>query len=270
MRFLPFLTSCLLVFFLAAAASRAQEPKNIAPPPGADKTADAVLQKAIESLGGERYLHATSEVSHGRYSMFRDRTVVSFQSFTDIIVFPDKERTEFKGNGSRTIQANTGDTGWVYDGDQKLIKVQNEAQVANFKLGIRASIDYLLKGPWRGDAELSYIGKRAATLGKRNNVVKLAFKDGFTVEFEFAEDGLPQKALYNITAVDGETIKEEDRYAQFVDLDGVKAPFIIDRYRNGSQVSRINYESIEFNRSVPEKYFAKPSDVKDAGKELKF
>ena len=232
----------------------------------ADQKAEEVLTRAIESLGGERYLKATSQVGRGKYSVIRDKAVISFQSFSDTIVYPDKERTEFKGNGSHTIQVNTGDAGWVYDGDQKLLKDQNEGQIANFKLGLRTSIDYLMRGAWRGDADLTYVGKRLATLGKRNDVVKLSYKDGFTVEFEFADDGLPQKAIYNITAVSGDTIKEEDRYAQFVDINGIKAPFIIDRFRGGTQVSRINYESVEFNGNISNSIFAKPGSAKDIKK----
>jgi hypothetical protein len=238
--------------------------------PGIEK-AEAVLTKAVQSLGGEHYLQAKSQIGRGKYSVLRDKNVVSFQSFTDVIVFPDKERTEFKGTGSRTVQANAGDTGWIFDGDQKLIKEQNAAQIGNFKQALRTSLDYLLKGPWRNEGTLAYIGKRLATLGKRNDVVKLSFQDGFAVEFEFASDnGLPQKSIYSTTAVDGEIVKEEDRYAQFVDVNGIKAPFIVDRFRNGTQVSRINYESIEFNKAIPDTYFVKPNNPKDAGKELKF
>ena len=68
---------------------------------------------------------------------------------------------------------------------------------------------------------------------------------------------------------DGEEVTEEDRYAQFIDLDGIKAPFIIDRYTNGKQNSRINYESIEFNKSIPDSVFSKPSNPKDLKKDLK-
>jgi hypothetical protein len=239
------------------------------PSPVKDDKAEVILARAVQILGGDAYLKATSQASRGKYSIIRDNAVISFQSFTDVIVYPDKERTEFKGNGSRTIQANSGGSGWVYDGDQKLIKVQNESQIANFKLALRASLDYLLKGPWRSEGTLEYKGKRPATLGKRNDVVKVAFKDGFFVEFEFADDGLPQKAIYNTTAADSEIIKEEDHYAQFVEISGVKAPFIIDRYRNGSHVSRINYESIEFNRAIPDSVFAKPASTKEI-KDLKF
>ncbi|MEO7658276.1 MAG: hypothetical protein ABIV48_01570, partial [Pyrinomonadaceae bacterium] len=110
----------------------------------------------------------------------------------------------------------------------------------------------------------------AATLGKRNDVIKLTYSDGFAVEFQFAaDDGLPQKAVYKRTNLDGEEITEEDRYAQFIEIKGIRSPFIVDRFTNGKPSSRINYESIEFNRSIPESIFAKPSNPKDAKKDIK-
>ena len=233
--------------------------------------AEAIIKKAIQNLGGDRYLQIKTQVGRGKYSQIREGTVISFQSFVDVIVFPDKERADFKGGGSRIIQANSGNTGWLYDDSLDVIKAQNESQVANFKLGIRTSLDNLLHGYWKGEAELTYVGKRPATLGKRNEVVKLNYKDGFVVEFEFAsEDGLPQKALYKRASNDGEEIKEEDRYAQFIDVGGVKTPFIIDRFSNGKQTSRINYESVDFNKTISDAIFTKPANAKDAKKDLKF
>jgi hypothetical protein len=241
-----------------------------APTPKPDEKAQAVLTRAVQNLGGERYLQVRSQVGRGKFSVIRENVVISFQTFLDVIVFPYKERTDFKGGGSRTIQANSGNEGWVYDGDQELIKVQNEAQIANFKQSIRTSLDNLLRGYWRGEAEVTYVGKRPATLGKRNDVVKLTYNDGFVVEFEFAaDDGLPQKAIYKRPNPDGEPIKEEDRYAQFIDVGGIKAPFIIDRVTDGIPSSRINYESVEFNRTIPDSFFSKPSSPKEAKKNLK-
>lgn len=232
--------------------------------------AAAVIAKAVESLGGDRYLTVKTQVGKGKFSVLRDGGVVSFQSFVDVIVFPDKERTEFRSSASRITQVNTGDTGWIFDGDQELIKVQTEAQVASFKRGIRTSLDNLLRGLWKGDAEITYAGKRPATLGKRNEVVKLVYKDGFVVEFEFAsDDGTPRKAIYTHKNVEGEDVKEEDRYAQFIDIGGIKTPFIIDRHTDGKPSSRINFESLEFNRNIPDAIFAKPQSVKEAKKDLK-
>ena len=85
-----------------------------------------------------------------------------------------------------------------------------------------------------------------------------------------AFDGLPQKAIYRRTDADGEEIKEEDRYAQFIEVGGIRSPFIVDRFTNGKPSSRINYESLEFNKTFPESIFAKPATPKDAKKEIKY
>ncbi len=232
--------------------------------------AAAIIERAIQILGGSRYLQITSQVGKGKFSSIRDGMVSSFQSFLDVIAFPDRERTEFKGGGSRHIQVNTGDAGWVFDGDTEVIKLQDKDQVANFKMGIRTSLDNLLRGYWKNDAVLDYAGRRPASLGKRNDVVRLTYKDGFVVEFEFADDGTPQKSVYSRINAEGEDVKEEDRYAQFIDIGGIKAPFIIDRFTNGKASSRINFESIEYNKTISDAIFAKPANAKEAKKEIKF
>lgn len=232
--------------------------------------AELVIRKAVQQLGGDKYLHIKSTVGKGTFSVLREGGVLSYQKFVDIIAFPDRERTEFKGGGTRTIQVNTGSTGWIYDDELETIRQQTEAQVENFKRGIRTSLDNVLRGYWRGEAELSYVGRRPATLGKRNDVIKLTYKDGFSVEFEFADDGLPQKAVYKRKSVEGDDIKEEDRYAQFIESGGIRSPMIIDRLTDGHPSSRINYETIEYNRTIPESIFAKPATAKEAKKGVKF
>lgn len=241
------------------------------PAPGDAAKAEAIIAKAVQLLGGDRYLGIRNQISRGKFSLMRDGMVASFQSFTDVIIFPEKERTDFKGRGSRMVQVNVGDGGWVFDGDQELIKTQTPKQIADFKRGIRTSLDNLLRGGWKGKAELTYAGRRPSTLGKRNDVLKLTYADGFAVEFEFADDGTPQKAMFRSSDAEGETVVEEDRYAQFIEITGggIKLPFIVDRFTNGKSASRINFETIEVNKSIPDSIFERPSNPKDAKKEIK-
>ena len=220
----------LLTIFAFASVASSQTDDAPAKKPSNTPQAEAIIQKAIQFLGGDKYLNVKTQTSKGKYSIIRDGAVASFQAFTDVIVYPDKERTDFKGGGTKSTQTNVGNSGWVYDGDQDLIKEQTEKQIQGYKRGIRTSLDYLLRGHWKGDAELSYIGKRQGTLGKRNDTIKLTYKDGLEVEFEFADDGTPVKGSYKHLSSEGEEVKEEDRSAQFIDVGGIKAPFIIDRF----------------------------------------
>ena len=257
-----------LIFLVFAAFAITVFGQSTTPKP--EERADAIVQKAVKLLGGDKYKNVQSQIGRGNFSVLKTGVNVSVQTFVDIIVFPDKERTEFKAAGVKTVQTNTGTTGWVFDGDQELIKVQTEKQIANFQRGLRTSLDNLLRGYWKGDAELTYIGRRPGTLGKRNDAVKLTYKDGFIVEFEFsADEGTPVKAIYKTVGSEGEAIIEEDRYAQFVDTQGITAPYVIDRFTNGEHISRINFLTIEYNKPIPDTIFAKPSSPKDLKKDLK-
>lgn len=235
-----------------------------------DEKAEAVINKAVQKLGGEKYLQIKSQIGTGNFSLYREGQAQITQTFIDILVFPDKERTEFKTGGTKNIQTNAGETGWLADSSAKTIIDQNKDQLNGFRRAIRTSLDNLLRGGWRKEnAVLSFVGRREAGIGKRNNVVKLIYLDSFAVEFEFADDGTPMKSIYKRANGDGEEIKEEDRYAQFVEVAGVFAPFIIDHFQNGAQTSRINYLTIEYNRTIPEAIFKKPSDAKELKKDLK-
>lgn len=248
---------CLCVLALSAAAQNR------------DEKAEAVLKKAVAYMGGDAYLNVKTQIGRGKFSLMRQGMNGSFQSFVDVIVFPDKERTEFKEFGRKNIQTNAGETGWIFDGQAEVINVQSEKQVADFKRGINASLDNLLRGGWRGKADLSYVGRREASLGKRNDVVKLTYADGFEVEFEFSAEGVPVKSIYKRTNPEGVSSKEEDRYAQYIDVQGIKTPLIIDHFSGGVHISRINYETVEYNKTVSDSIFTKPTNPKELKKDLK-
>jgi hypothetical protein len=267
--FLAVAPACLAAFtLLTVPASRAQggaKPKTEAPKAPAakvDEKAEAIVKRGVEVLGGAAYMDVRTAVSRGYYTEFREGVSGVPDTFRDYLVFPDRDRTEFKG--SRSVQVYAGETGWIFDGRKKAITDVTPEQAEGFRTVVRTSVDNLLRGWWRAEgATLTYVGRREAGLARRNEVVRLSYPDGFVVEFEFdAREGLPAKVVYKRPNAEGETVEEEDRYAQFQQIGGVRAPFIIDHFRAGVQSSRVNYESVEFNKPVPDSLFAKPADVK--------
>ena len=238
--------------------------------------AEQVIQKAIEKLGGSRYLSVRTAISKGLYTQYKGGLLQSTSTFVDYIVYPDKERTEFKTRGVRSIQTNVGNTGWVFDGGGRTVKEMGAEQVKDFRdYTLRTSVETLLRGVWKKDnAKLEYVGRREATLGRRNEVVRVTYPDGFAVEFEFAFDNFPAKVIYKRKVKADEDdednksdelieLKEEIRLAQFIEIDGVFTPFVIDTYSDGKQTARVNFESVEFNKEIPESLFAKPTNLKD-------
>lgn len=240
--------------------------KKVAAP---DPKAEALVARAVEVLGGSNYLNVKTVIGRGFYTTFHDGMSQLPARFLDYIVFPDKERTEFTGAGIKAIQTNVGNTGWMYDGATKTLSDMKESQIADFKRSMRTTLENLLQGWWRKEgASLAYVGRREAGLAKRNETVRLTYPDGYWIEFEFgARDGLPAKMIYKRTKTkpnsdETEETTEEDRLAKPITIDGITAPWVIDHYVNGLQTSRINYESIEYNKPLPDSLFAKPDNVK--------
>jgi hypothetical protein len=259
------LAASILTGFVAADAfAQSQTPPPPAAAPAIEEKADKILQRAIGAMGGSAYLNVRSSIGRGLFTPFREGVSGLPASFVDYIIYPDKERTEFRGGGLKVIQTNTGETGWIYDGAAKTLKDMTPKQIADFKMAMRTNVDNLLRGVWRKEgAQVAYAGRRKAGLAKRNEALRVTYPDGFIVEFEFsAQDGLPAKILYKRTNSDGEEIAEEDRLAQFVNTNGISSPFVIDHYIAGIQTSRINYQSIEFNTALADTLFARPASVK--------
>ncbi|PYS90688.1 MAG: hypothetical protein DMF64_14230 [Acidobacteria bacterium] len=215
-------------------------------------------------MGGNAYLAVRTTIGRGIITPFAKGVSQNPSSFIDYTVLPDRERTEFRGGGNRSIQANTGSTGWLFDAAARTLKDQPPADIENFQLSLRTSLDNLLRGWWRREgAMLTYVGRREAGLAKRNETVRLTYPDGFVIDYEIgAKDNLPAKSLYKRKTAEGEDVQEEDRYARFLTVEGITLPFIIDHYRGGEQTSRISYDSIEFNRPIADSLFAKPANIK--------
>jgi hypothetical protein len=261
------LTSATLLLVLAAFACAGQTEKPT--PPNSDEKAAAIVQKGLQAMGGDRYLNVKTVIGRGLFTDYHDGVSGIPLKFIDYIVYPDKERTEFSGGGQRTIQTNDKDHGWIYDGAALTLKDQTAEQLEDFRLATRTGIENLLRGVWRAQgAKLSYIGRREAGLARRNETVRLTYPDGFWIEYEFATgDGLPAKVLYQRKhkkpdSEEMEEVPEEDRIHKPITIDGIVAPYVIDHFRNGIQTSRINYESVEFNKQVAVSLFAKPASFK--------
>jgi hypothetical protein len=253
----------------APTTTAAQTTSAGAPPAAADQKAEAIVARAIEVLGGNSYLNVKTLVGRGFFTSFKDGISQIPARFLDYIAYPDRERTEFTGEGIRVIQTNTGETGWLFDGATKTLSDMKSAQIEDFKKGMRTSVENLLRGWWKKEnATLSFAGRREAGLARRNETVRLTYPDGFWIEYEFAaKEGLPAKMIYKTTkkkpdSDETEEITEEDHLAKPITIAGITAPWVIDHFINGIQTSRIAYESIEYDRPLPDLLFKKPDNVK--------
>lgn len=243
--------------------------QTAAPTTSVDEKSQQIIDHAIEVLGGQKYLGVQRVIGKGFYTSYKDGMSQLPARFLDYINYPDSERTEFTGAGIRTIQTNSGDSGWTYDGAVKKLSDQSPAQVEEFKRGLKTGLEYLLKGYWKKEGgKITYAGRREAGLAKRNEAIRLTYPDGWWIEYEFgAKDYLPSKIIYKRERKDPDSgdaveVSEEDQLLKFITIDGVTAPWVIDHFINGKQTSRINYESVQYNPRFPDELFNKPADIK--------
>jgi len=239
------------------------------PSSSVDEKSQQIIDRAVEALGGQKYLSIQTVTGKGFYTTYRENLSQIPARFIDYIEYPNRERTEFVGAGIRTIQTNDGNTGWFFDGAVKKISDQTPEQVDSFKQQLKISVEYLLRGWWKKEGgKITYVGRREAGLAKRNETIRVTYPDGFWIEYEFAaKDGLPAKIIYKHTRKNPDTgdeveTTEEDRLMTFITVEGVTTPWIIDRYIDGKQFHRINYESVQYNQKFPDNLFGKPVDVK--------
>jgi hypothetical protein len=259
----------LLILFVVCGLAQADKPQADKPKSETDDKAEQIVQRAIKAVGGDRYLAVRTLIGRGFFTDYKDGVPGIPTKFVDYLVYPDRERTEFNGGGVRTIQTNDRGKGWIYDGAALTLKDQSASQLEDFRILMRTSVENLLRGWWRKDgATLSYVGRREAGLARRNETVRLTYPDGLWIEYEFAaSDGLPAKVLYQrkqkkADSDEKENISEEDRLFKPITIDGVLTPYVIDHYRNGTQTSRINYDSVEFNKPIADSLFVKPASFK--------
>lgn len=229
-----------------------------------DEKAEQIVRRALEAQGGSAFLGVRTIIGRGFFTPYDKGISTVPSAFVDYLVFPDRERTEFRGSRGRSIQTNFPGGGWLYESYTQSLTDMKPEQLENFRLAMRTSTDSLLRGWWRKEgARLTYLGRREAGLAKRNEAIRVAYPDGFIVDYEIgAKDGLPAKTFYKRKNAEGVEVAEEDRFASYKNIAGVTVPFIIDHFRGGEQTSRINYDSIEFNSPIADALFAKPANIK--------
>lgn len=249
----------------ASASGRAGEPGQADEKAESAEQAKRLLLEAIKARGGDRYLGYKTLFATGQFTPFQRGVSTIPTAFEDTIVYPDKERVEF-GRGKkkdRRIQVNVGGTGWVYDGDAETLKDQTEEQTREFLDNLQYDLDHVLREGWKASgARVRYAGREELRPGERAEVVEIELAPERKVHLWLDRNThLPLSLIYEKVGDQGLT-KNEYRYFQYVSYDGVKFPNIVDFYRDGVQVFRVNYQSIKLDVPVAEAIFAKPASVK--------
>jgi hypothetical protein len=253
-----------MVMIIAATAAHgprafAQEQED-----GDAQKAEALIRDSIRARGGDAFLKVRTSVSRGQYTPFEKGASGLPMPFVDYIGYPDRERTEFGKGDRKYVQTNLGNSGWVYDAQQKMIREQTDEQVKRFQQGFRYDIDNVLRHGWKEQGvKLVYLGRQEPWRNTFSEAVRLEFADGATVTLHFdARTKLPLMSEYK-TIDDGKTTNNQVRYYRWVDFDGIQFATLQDFYREGQQRARVSFDTVEFNVNLSDKLFLKPANIKE-------
>jgi hypothetical protein len=224
----------------------------------------ALLRDTIATRGGDPYLKIRTVESRGDYTPFEKGVSGDPLSFVDYIAYPGRERTEFGKGDTKFVQSNSEIANWVYEARQRMIRDQKEDQVKQFQQSSRYDLDNLLRTAFhQAGVKLVYLGRREAWRNTFSEAVRVDFADGGSATLHFdARAKLPLMIEYKTVGEEG-PVNNEVRYYRWVDFSGIKFPTIQDFFRNGKQNARVAFDTVSFNVSLPDKLFAKPSNIKE-------
>jgi len=234
------------------------------PDPNDIEKAKTALEKAVKARGGSAYLNVRTETGTGQFNQFDKGMATVPIQFSDFIEYPDKERTEFGHKKGKFVQANVASIGWTFDAANKALKDQGEEQTKEFVDSMKYSVDGILRGSWREPkVRFTYYPRREAWRLKFGEAIKMEFPDNTVITLYLdLETHLPI-LMQREHLVKDQPQKEETRFAQWIERQGILAPNILDTFIEGTQTNRVNYDNRTYNQPLPANFFTKPVNLKD-------
>lgn len=230
------------------------------------RTPESLINETVTAMGGKAYLEVKTEYSKGIFSPYRNNQPdpLSLNTFTNYVLLPDAERVELKSRDRRYIQVSKGSTGWLYDSSAEMLRDLNSEERLRFEQTQIYQIDRLLRGGWRLAKESSYIPPKEIWHGQRADGLRLIFADQSEVSIYLdLKSRLPVAIRFPVLRERGIRVEAENRFFRYVETGGLRVPYIVELYENGSQTLHIAYESRVFNTDIKESLFTKPRSLKE-------
>lgn len=218
------------------------------------RKARALLDQAIQALGGQAYLNFQDMSQQGRtYSFYHGQPNSAGILFWRFYKFPDKERVELTKQRDIAYVLN-GDKGYeiTYKGT-----VSEDPKVLADSLRRRAhSLEWVLR-KWLNDPGIAlfYDGPAVAAEKPAEQVTIMRQDDSVTIYLD-AGNHLPLKRSFSWRdPTDKLRNTEEEVYDNYRPVGSIKAPFSITRFLNGDMSNQRFLNSVSFNTGLNESMF---------------
>jgi hypothetical protein len=254
------LSLLLLVCACLTASPRAlaQDETVLLPEQSAAK-AKAILQQAIDALGGPVYLNVHDVTCEGRLSQFgHSGELNGFGHFVDYAQPPLKDRTENLPKRN-IISVFNGDKGWELD--RGGVSEATITDLATFQEDTKKDIDNILRHRIHEQGMIFRYGGLDVVDYQESDWVELVDSDNRTFRIAIARTThLPVRKVVDTRNANTRMRNEEiEYYSNYHPINGIQTPYQITRERNGIKVYQVFFDKYEYNTSVPDSLFTKES-----------
>jgi hypothetical protein len=253
-------SSLLLACAWLAASPRvlAQDETVLLPEQSAAK-AKAILQQAVDALGGPAYLNVHDVTCQGRISQFgHSGELNGFGHFVDYAQPPFKDRTENLPKRN-IISVYNGDKGWQLD--RGGVSEATITDLATFQEDTKKDIDNILRHRIHEQGMIFRYAGLDVVDYQESDWVELVDSDNRTFRIAIARTThLPVRKVVDTRNANTRMRTEEvEYYSNYHPINGVQTPYQITRERNGIKVYQVFFDKFEYNTSVPDSLFTKES-----------
>jgi hypothetical protein len=249
----------ICVVFLAsllAAQSDTSAPSPSVPVDQANALkAKALLNQAIQALGGNAYLNIQDISSEGRtYSFYHGRPNSLGIQFWRFYRYPDKDRVELTKQRD-VAYLHVGDKG--YEITFKGTQPEDPKELATYLRRRHYALDVVLR-TWLNDPKtaLFYDGPTIAEQKPADQVTLLnAQNEGLTIYLD-SDTHLPVKKSFSWRdPTDRQRNVEEEGYDNYRPVQGIMTPFRITGYYNGDMSGQRFLTSVSYNQGLADSLF---------------
>jgi hypothetical protein len=260
----------ILVLVCSAWPQADGQPRNAAAPPPAQsansgpaipadqenaRKAKAILDQAIQALGGQTYLTIRDREQQGRgYAFHHGRPSGGGSVFWSFARFPDKERVEI--TKERDIaELYVGNKAWelTYKGARPI----EQKDLDDYLRRRKFSLDTLLR-TWVNDpgVVLLFEGAAIAAQHPSQQVTLINSEDESVTLYLDSDTHLPVKKSFSWRdPVDKQKNLEEEVYENYRQASGIMAPYNVTRFFNGDMASQRFLNSVTINQGLDESMF---------------
>lgn len=244
---------------VASPRALAQDDNTVLLPEQSAAKAKAILQQAIDALGGPVYLNVHDVTCEGRLSQFgHSGELNGFEHFVDYAQPPFKDRTENLPKRN-IISVFNGDKGWELD--RGGVSEATITDLATFQEDTKKDIDNILRHRIHEAGMIFRYGGLDVVDYKESDWVELVDSDNRTFRIAIARtDHLPVRKVVDTRNANTRMRNEEiEYYSNYHPINGIQTPYQITRERNGIKVYQVFFDKYEYNTSIPDSLFTKES-----------